>query len=40
MVTKIENIPELEEEILNEFSEKYCYFNKYSHNCTVNVFSH
>ena len=37
---KIENIPELEEEILNEFSEKYCYFNKYSHNCTVNVFSH
>ncbi len=37
---KIDSIPELEEEILNEFSEKYCYFNKYSHNCTVNVFSH
>ncbi len=37
---KIEKIEELEEEILNEFSEKYCYFNQYSKTCTVNVFSH
>ncbi len=37
---KIDNIPELEEEILNEFTEKYCYFNQYSKNSTVNVFSH
>jgi len=37
---KIDSIPELEEEILNEFTEKYCYFNRYASNCTVNVFTH
>ena len=35
-----EKIEELEEEILNEFEEKYCYFNTYARNSTVNVFAH
>lgn len=37
---EIEKIEELEEEILNEFEEKYCYFNTYARNSTVNVFAH
>ena len=37
---EIEKIEELEEEILNEFEEKYSYFNTYARNSTVNVFAH
>lgn len=37
---KILKIEELEEDILNEFPEKYCYFNNWATNATVNVITH
>ena len=37
---KILKIEELEEDILNEFPEKYCYFNNWATNVTVNVITH